>query len=111
VGHAPTHRADGKPLNIRPEFRRQQVELLAADERSSVSWRFSYPAAPGANSRRLAIVLEPAAGGTRLSITVAWERDPQHRRRVLGLLLRPWHRFAVRMQLAQIGGGISRAFR
>jgi uncharacterized protein YndB with AHSA1/START domain len=111
VGHAPTHRADGKPLSIKPEFRRQQVELLAADERSHVSWRFSYPAAPGANSRCLTIDLEPVAGGTRLGITVAWKRDPQRRRRVLGLLLRPWHRFAVRMQLAQIGGGISRAFR
>jgi uncharacterized protein YndB with AHSA1/START domain len=111
TGHAPTHRPDGKPFNIRPEFQRLQVDLLAADEASLIAWRFSYPDAARANSRRITIALEPAAGGTQLGITLEWERDPERRRRVLGLLLRPWHRFAVWMQLAQIGGAISRAFR
>lgn len=111
VGHAPTRHPDGKPLNIRPEFQRLQVELLVADECSLIAWRFSYPDAARANSRRVTIALEPAAGGAQLGITLEWERELKRRRSVRGLLLRPWHRFAIWMQLAQIGGGISRAFR
>jgi uncharacterized protein YndB with AHSA1/START domain len=112
VSHARTHRPDGKPLKIKPEFQRRQVELLEADEGSLIAWRFSYPAAARANSRYIRINLDPAAGGTQLGVTLAWERSPERRHRhPLGPLARPWHRFAIWMHLAQVGGSISRAFR
>ena len=110
VSHVRTHRPDGKPLKIKAEFQDQQVELLEADEDSHIAWRFSYPAEPRANSRYIRINLEPAAGGTQLGLTLAWERSPE-RRHLLGLLARPWHKFAIWMHLAQVGGGISRAIR
>jgi uncharacterized protein YndB with AHSA1/START domain len=109
MAQAPTHRPDGKPLNIRPEFQRRQVELLGADQDSHIAWRHTYPDATRANPRCITITLEPAAGGTQLGITLEWERIPK--RRILDPLLRPWHKFAVWMQLTQIGAVISRAFR
>lgn len=111
VSHGHTHRPDGKPLKVRPDLHRQQVELLVADEGSLIAWRFAYPDAARANSRRITISLEPAAGGTQLGITFAWERNRKRRRTVLGLLLRPLQRLAIWLQVSQVGGGISRAFR
>lgn len=109
VAHAPTHRPDGRRLDIKPEFRRRRVELLDADEASFIKWRLSFPDATRANPLCIAIILEPAAGGTLLGITLEWQRI--RKSRVLGPLLRPWQKFAIWMQLSQIGAAISRAFR
>jgi hypothetical protein len=79
VAHAPTHRPDGKPLDLRPEFRRQQVELLDADEDSLIAWRFTYPDATRANPRCVTITMEPAAAGTHLGITLEWTPTPKSR--------------------------------
>ena len=112
TGVAPTHRPDGTPLRVGEAVRRQRIELLERDERRSIAWRFSYPDRPGANSRRVGITLEPVPGGCRLRTTLVWERDPGRTpRRLLGLLFRPLHRWAVSNQLAHIGLSIGRVFR
>lgn len=115
---APSERPDGKPLRVKPEYRTLQVELVAAERPHLVEWRFSWPDAARSNARRVRIELEPAAGGTHLRIALAWERseDPARRPRFrlgwLGrTLMRPAYRFVIWMQLTQLGGGVSRAFR
>lgn len=103
---------DGKRIPVKPGFARQQIELIALQESRLVEWRMTHPEAPVANARCLRAELEPVAGGTRLRLAFAWERDPSRpRRRYLGLVLRPVHRFVLWMQLSQLGSGISRVFR
>lgn len=113
VGEA--ERPDGKPL---PEqTRRRVVELLAADEGARIAWRFSYPDAPRSNTARLEISLSPAAGGAQLHLRWGWQRPADRRRvrrvlrRALSPVARGIYRFAIWMQLQQVSGGISRAFR
>lgn len=111
-----THAPDGKPFKQRPGMQRASIELLASDERELISWRVQYPGNPRANSRRTTIALAPAAGGTQLGISFEWEpvarrRAPSLAKRAQRLLMRPAMRFAVWMQTAQIGSGISRVFR
>jgi uncharacterized protein YndB with AHSA1/START domain len=106
----PTHWPNGKPVRVRKGCERRRVELIAADPDANIIWRFSYPDAPRSNYAELGIMLSRAASGTQLGITFAWERG-RGWRRVAGFLLTPMRRFAVWMQLRQIAGGISRAFR
>ncbi|WP_136054949.1 SRPBCC domain-containing protein [Microbacterium sp. K24] len=107
---APERRPDGKRLAVRERFLRRRVEVLEVDRNAVISWRFSYPDAPGSAAIRILIALHPAAGGTQLEITLAWRRSRGWRRAV-GLLFRPLRRLLLWSQLAQISGGISRAFR
>lgn len=110
-------RPDGKPLRVKPEYRRGAAELVALEEPHCIEWRFTWPDAPKSNARRVRIELEPAAGGTQLRTSLAWDRDPERAKprlrlgRLLRPLLRPVYRFVLWMQLMQLGGGISRAFR
>lgn len=109
---ARTEYPDGKPISLKPDVINQQIELVAREESRLIEWRFTFPEAPRANSRRVRIELEPAAGGTHLRLALAWERSPNHSRRpVLGFVMRPVYRLALWQQLAQLGGGISRAVR
>lgn len=107
---APERRPDGKRLTVRERFLRRRVEVLVADEKTVISWRFTYPDAPGSVASRVLIALHPAAGGTQLEITLGWSRSRGWRRAV-GLLFRPLRRLLLWSQLAQISGGISRVFR
>lgn len=112
TARAHTQRPDGKPIRVKPGYRTQRVELTAREEGRLIEWRFTYPDAPSSNARRIRVELEPAAGGTHLQIALAWQPGPDSSRRaLLGLLMRPITRFAIWMQLSQLGGGISRAFR
>lgn len=112
IAHAATHSPDGTSLNVRPEVKRERVELLTRHERSSIAWRFTYPDAPALNSRRVEISLAPASGGTELAVKIAWERNPILKpRRVSRAILRPMHRYAIWNQLTHIGGSVSRVFR
>lgn len=88
-GWAPTERPDGKPLSIRPELRRQTVELGACTPESLVEWRVTYPDAELANTRVTRIELALAAGGTHLTVTYGWERHADRRPRpLLRLIMR-----------------------
>lgn len=108
--HQRTVRPDGKPLRVRDGFGRRRVELLAADEGLRIAWRFTYPDAARSNPSTVEITLSPAAGGSQLGIALTWRRG-RGWRRVVGFFLGPLRRFAIWMQLFQLGGGISRVFR
>lgn len=114
--HTRTERPDGKRVTTKPEFAVQRIELIGMDEGRCIEWRFTYPDAPNSNAKLLRIELEPAAGGTQLRLSLAWELNPDRvQRPVLRLLLRPlmqpWTRYMIWMQLSQLGSGISRALR
>lgn len=112
IAHARTVRADGKPIRVAAEFVPQQVELVAAVDKQRIDWRFSYPKAPEANTKRVCIELEPAAGGTQLRLTLEWKPNSRRRSRpLLRLIMRPLVRFSLWMQLSTLSAGISRAFR
>ena len=96
----------------RPNFKAQDIELVARKDETRIEWRFTYPDAARANAKRIRVEVEPAAGGTQLRISLAWEHSTTRpRRSILGLLKRPLVRFGIWMQLSQLSGGISRAFR
>lgn len=107
---ARTERPDGKAIRTAPEFTRLQLELTAREEPHLVEWRITYPDSARANVRRIRISIEPAAGGTQLRLTFAWERGAR-RRSPRGLVLLPLHRIATRMQASLLAAGIGRAFR
>ncbi|MFV0432601.1 MAG: SRPBCC family protein [Leucobacter sp.] len=114
IAHARTERPDGKPVRVKPRHRTSRVELIALEPRHAIEWRFTWPDAPGANARRVRVELEPAAGGTHLRLSLAWERNQARARSPfvpLRRIMRPLHRFAIWMQLSQLGGSIGRAFR
>ncbi|WP_460802780.1 SRPBCC family protein [Microbacterium sp. GXF6406] len=105
-------RHDGKPIRMKPEAVRQQVELTHLEPDHAIAWRFTYPDAPHSNARHVRIDLAPAAGGTQLRLTLQWERRPgTKRRRIRGFILRPAHRFIVWLQLTQLTAEISRVYR
>lgn len=109
-GHAPTSRPDGKPSTTKPPFRRRSIEFVAADRPGYIAWRFAYPDAPQSRPVLTEFSLEPAIGGTQITITTTWYR---HRgwRRLIGLPLRPLQKFLVWITLFHMGSAISRAFR
>lgn len=112
TAHARTQRSDGKPIRIKPEFQTQDVELVACTDGTLIEWRVTYPDSARADVKRVRIELEPAAGGTQLRISLGWERNSNRPARpIRGVLIRPFVRFGIWMQLSQLSGGISRAFR
>lgn len=112
MARARTRRADGKPIRVKPAFKTQGVELVACVDETLIEWRFSYPDSALADAKHVRIELEPAVGGTQLRISLKWERNSNRPSRpIRGLLIRPLVRFGIWMQLSQLSGGISRAFR
>lgn len=110
--HVATELPGGKDYKVKPQYATQRVEVLEYEEGSTIAWRFSYPDAPQANSRFVRIALEPAAGGTQLRISYAWERKKARRRiPVLSWLMRPLYRWAIYTQVSHLGGSIGRVFR
>lgn len=112
IAHTRTEHAGGKTAKVRPEFMRSEVQLLTREELQTLEFRYRYPDAPKANTRRIRIDIEPVAGGTQLSLLFAWERSANRRLRPLrAFALRPAYRFIIWMQLLTLSSGISRAFR
>lgn len=110
TGHPPTHRPDGRPLRIAPKYRRRRIELDAVTPPERIAWRFSYPDAPTRRPMLTALTLAPTTGGTRVVVTMSWERSTGWRL-LVGLPLRPLQRFVLWITMAQMGGALSRAFR
>lgn len=109
-----TVQSGSKPARIRPGTESMRVEILACAQQQLLEWRLSWPDAPKTNMKRTRVELEPAAGGTQLRLVLAWERSTARagrRPRLRRWLLRPLHRFALWIQLNQLGASISRAFR
>lgn len=107
---APTHRPDGKPIKVKPEFRRRRVTQAETLNTTRVVWWSEYPDAPELPPRMLAVELAPSEGGTFVTLTSTWRRRAGWRR-LVGLPLRPLQRYLVWLHLSQTGGAISRAFR
>lgn len=102
----------GKPTRVAPTFHRQLITRPVCEEPARVTWRFAYPDAPHANSRRVTLLLEPSANGTLLHLTLEWERAARTGiRRIGGRMLRPLARFSLWLQVSQLTANISRAFR
>jgi len=103
---------DGRRIAVKDAFLRQRIQLVERAEQMNIVWRFTHPDAARANPRRIAFALEHAAGGTQLRVTLTWETGPRRRgRRILRALVKPLHRLALFIQLAQIESGITRVFR
>lgn len=107
---------NGSPARVRPGTEIQHVDVIERIESHRVAYRFTYPANPRLNSRRITIDVAPAAGGSRIALEVAWERSAAHSAarsagRILRPLLRPLARLAVATQARHLAGGIGRVFR
>lgn len=109
-GSAPHERPDGRPLKLKPQYRRRVIELVEADAPDRVTWRSSYPDVAHRGPTQTTFVLAPTTGGTQITITTSWARS-RGWRRVVGVPLRPIVKFIVWLSLFQTGGAVSRAFR
>ena len=109
-GLAPESRPDGKPVNVKPRFRRRSIELVTAHQPHRIAWSFTYPAAPESSAILTEFTLVNTTGGTQVQVTRSWSRRPGWRR-LVALPLRPLQRFLVWITLFQTGGAVSRAFR
>lgn len=109
-GLAPARRPDGKPVNVKPGFRRRSIELVAAHRPERIAWSFTYPDAPRSSAVLTEFTLVDTTGGTQVQITTSWSRR-QGWRRLVASPLRPLQKFIVWITLFQTGGAVSRAFR
>lgn len=103
---------DGKPMQVKDEFRRQRVHLAQREEPTSIQWLFTHPDAARSNPRSVAFALEHAAGGMQLRVTLTWLTPPSRGgRRIVRVLMKPLFRFVLFIQLTQLESGITRVFR
>lgn len=109
-GLAPENRPDGKPINVKPRFRRRSITLVAVHEPESIAWSFAYPDAPQSSPILTDFILVRADGGTQVRITKSWSRR-QGWRGLVAFPLRPLQKFIVWITMFQIGSAVSRAFR
>lgn len=109
-GHTPTHHPDGKPVRVKPQFRRRSIELVSAHRPDQVTWRFAYPDSPRSRPALKTFTLATATGGTQVTVTTSWSLS-RGWRRLVGLPLRPLQKFLIWIGLFQTGSAISRAFR
>lgn len=109
-GVAPASYPDGKPVKIKPQFRRRSVELIAIHQPDGIAWSFGYPDVAQSNSVLTEFALVNATGGTQVRISRSWSRR-QGWRGFVALPLRPFQKFLVWITLFQTGSAISRKFR
>ena len=110
ISHAPFHHPDGKPIQVKPEFRRRRIIRAEASEPTRVVWWSDYPDAPELDRRMLTVELAATEAGTHATLTTTWRRRTGWRR-MIGFPLRPLQRYFVWLHLSQMGAAISRAFR
>jgi uncharacterized protein YndB with AHSA1/START domain len=109
-GLTPASRPDGKPVHVKPRFRRRSIELVTAHRPGKIAWSFTYPDAPRSSAVLTELTLVITTGGTEVQITKSWSRR-QGWRRLVAFPLRPIQKFIVWITLFQTGGAVSRAFR
>ncbi|WP_236968842.1 SRPBCC family protein [Microbacterium aurantiacum] len=109
-GLAPVRRPDGKPLTVKPRFRRRSIELVAAHRPERIAWSFAYPDAPQGSPILTEFTLAATVGGTQVQITRSWSRR-QGWRMLVVYPLRSVQKFVVWITLFQTGSAVSRAFR
>ena len=109
-GLAPTSHPDGKPVKIKPQFRRRSIKLVAAHRQDRIAWSFAHPDVARSSSVLTEFTLVNTSGGTQIQITKSWSR--RHGWRSLAAWpLRPIQKFLAWITLFQTGSAISRAFR
>lgn len=117
IGETRTTAPDGKQLKVRANAVQQRISRTAATEPRHVTWEMRYPDAPRANRRRIAIDIDPAPGGSRITVRFAWVRGPGPTglmrliAPVTRLLARPVVAIALWVQVTVLTGAISRALR
>ncbi|WP_404289668.1 Clp protease N-terminal domain-containing protein [Glutamicibacter arilaitensis] len=109
-GFAPTSHPNGKPVKIKPQFRRRSIELVAVLRPERIAWSFAHPDVGRSRSVLTEFTLVSATGGTQVQITKSWPRR-QGWRSLVALPLRPIQKFLVWITLFQTGSAVSRAFR
>lgn len=109
-GAAPASHPDGKPVKIKPQFRRRSVQLIAIHQPDRIAWSFGYPDVAHSNSVLTEFALANTTGGTQVRISKSWSRR-QGWRGLAAWPLRPIQKFLVRITLFQTGSAISRTFR
>ncbi|MWV58055.1 SRPBCC family protein [Rathayibacter sp. VKM Ac-2754] len=109
-GHARLRRPDGKPVRIKPRFRRKRIELVELDRPEHVAWRVASPDAPRSSAILTEFSLTPTTGGTQVTIAISWPERAGWRR-LVGWPLRPLRKFLVWIVLFQTTSAISRPFR
>ena len=102
--------SSGKPVRVRPDRLRCQVELVDSSPRTRVRWRFVYPDAAVRRPVVVEIALAPTAGGTQVSVVQTWVRS-RGWQAVVAAPLRPLQRVLLWLAVFQTGSAISRAFR
>nr|WP_254259541.1 SRPBCC family protein [Leucobacter chinensis] len=102
----------GKPIRQKAGFEKQLATRVLHEPEHTLAWRFEFPDKPKSNARLISFSLEPAASGTQLTITHAWERPAGRKPAPLvGFIMSPLYRFALWMQLGVLARAVSRAFR
>ena len=109
-GTPPTRYPNGKPVKIKPQFRRRSIERIAAGHRDEIAWSFGYPDVTRGSSVLTEFTLIETIGGTQVRLSRSWSRR-QGWRGLLAWPLRPIQNFVVWITLFQTGSAISRKFR
>ncbi|RBM02854.1 Clp protease [Glutamicibacter soli] len=109
-GLAPASHPDGKPVNIKPQYRRRSIELVSAHRPERIAWNFAHPDVSRSSSVLMEFTLVNTTGGTQVQITKSWSRRNGWRS-LVALPLRPIQKFLAWITLFQTGSAISRAFR
>lgn len=116
-GRTRTIAPDGKALKVRAETARQLITRHAADRPHHVTWEMQFPDAPRANRRSISVDIEPAAGGSHLTVSFAWVRGPGPSgflrlvAPITRFVARPVVAFALWIQTTALTSAISRALR
>lgn len=117
TGETRTTAPDGKRLKVRPNVVRQQITRTAATEPRHVTWEMRYPDAPRANRRQITIDIDPAPGGSRITVRFAWVQGagPTGLRRLVApvtrFLARPIVSITLWVQVTALTSAISRSLR
>jgi len=106
---ARTTTSTGRPSRTRTDPTRMRQTIIKQEPRD-IEWETTWPDATHSPVLRLAIHLEPTAGGTRLELRSRWRRRPGTGG-LLRLPLLPLVKFGMRQQLINRAAGISRAVR
>lgn len=109
-GLAPASHPDGRPVKVKPRFRRCRIELVEAHQPERIAWSFAHPDAPRSSPVLSEFTLAATTGGTQVHITKSWSRR-QGWRRLAALPLLPVQKFLVWITMFQAGSAVSRAFR
>lgn len=107
---APTIWPNGKPVEVKPEFRRRLVRRTQPQQAGSLAWSFNYIDSPQACGSVVEFGLQETTGGTQLSVRIT----PNRRRgwqKIKWIALLPVQKFGLWTYRFHIAAAISRYYR